>query len=191
VGTVISTCDGIHRRRLHAQDPPLELPVRRYSTAPGRAPELTARMERPAARRGAELNVVLLKPRSTGVVRLHSADPAEPPSIELPNLSDPSDIERLAEGYRRALEVVNRPSVGTAPTDHRVSRPTRLHCSRTSAHRCTRCPTSWGRVRWARDPTRVVWSTRPDAFTERKRSASPMRRSCRTCPQGLRTSRQS
>jgi choline dehydrogenase len=70
-----------------------------------------------------ELNVVLLKPRSTGVVRLHSADPAEPPSIELPNLSDPSDIERLAEGYRRALEVVNRPEIRRHCTDPPPGQP--------------------------------------------------------------------
>jgi len=50
------------------------------------------------------IGVVLLKPRSRGAVRLRSADPADPPSIELPSLSDPSDVERLAEGYRRALE---------------------------------------------------------------------------------------
>ena len=58
-----------------------------------------------------EIGVVLLKPGSRGAVRLRSADPSAPPRIELPNLSDPSDVERLAEGYRRGLEVAGRPEV--------------------------------------------------------------------------------
>lgn len=57
------------------------------------------------------IGVVLMKPRSRGAVRLRSADPADPPSIELPSLSDPFDVERLAEGYRRAVEVANRPEL--------------------------------------------------------------------------------
>jgi choline dehydrogenase len=52
-----------------------------------------------------EIDAVLLKPRSRGRVRLRSADPADPPRIELPGLRDPADAERLAEGYRRALDV--------------------------------------------------------------------------------------
>lgn len=56
---------------------------------------------------GAE--VVLLRPRSRGSVRLRSDDPLDPPVIELPNLDEPADVERLAEGYRRALEVATQP----------------------------------------------------------------------------------
>ena len=56
-----------------------------------------------------EISVLLLKPQSRGAVRLRSADPLDPPSIDLPNLSDPFDVERLIEGYRRALEVANHP----------------------------------------------------------------------------------
>jgi choline dehydrogenase len=52
-----------------------------------------------------EIDVGLLRPRSRGSVRLRSADPAEPPSIELPGLRDPSDTKRLAEAYRRGLDV--------------------------------------------------------------------------------------
>jgi choline dehydrogenase len=54
-----------------------------------------------------EVEVVLLRPRSRGQVRLRSADPAEAPLITLPDLSDPFDMERLEEGYRRAVEVAN------------------------------------------------------------------------------------
>jgi choline dehydrogenase-like flavoprotein len=69
---------------------------------------------------GAE--VVLLRPRSRGSVRLRSSDPSNPPLIELPNLDDPADIERLAEGYRRAVEVAKQPVLrrhcsGPAPTE--------------------------------------------------------------------------
>lgn len=58
-----------------------------------------------------EIGVVLMKPHSRGSVRLHSSDPAEPPLVELPSLTDPSDLERLAEGYLRGLEVANQPEL--------------------------------------------------------------------------------
>ena len=68
------------------------------------------------------VEVILLKPRSHGHVRLRSSDPAEAPAIELPGLNDPTDLERLAEGYRRALDVINRPEIrrlcpGPKPTE--------------------------------------------------------------------------
>jgi choline dehydrogenase len=53
------------------------------------------------------IGVVLLKPRSRGLVQLRSRDPREPPVIALPRLDEPSDGARLAEGYRRAVEVAN------------------------------------------------------------------------------------
>jgi choline dehydrogenase len=58
-----------------------------------------------------EIDVVLLKPRARGTVRLRSADPSEPPLIELPDRRDLFDVERLMEGYRRGLEVAGRPEV--------------------------------------------------------------------------------
>jgi choline dehydrogenase len=58
-----------------------------------------------------EIDVVLLRPRSRGTVRLRSANPTDPPCIELPNLRDPFDVERLAEGYLRGREVASRPEL--------------------------------------------------------------------------------
>jgi choline dehydrogenase len=58
-----------------------------------------------------EIEIVLLRPRSRGTVRLRSEDPSEPPAIQLPSLSDLSDVERLAEGFRRAFEVASRPEI--------------------------------------------------------------------------------
>ncbi len=57
-----------------------------------------------------EIDPVLLKPRSRGRVALRSADPADPPRIELP-IPDPFDVERLAEAYQRGWEVATRPEV--------------------------------------------------------------------------------
>ncbi len=58
-----------------------------------------------------QIDTVLLRPRSRGTVRLRSADPSEPPRIDLPNLRDPFDVELLAEGYIRACEVASRPEI--------------------------------------------------------------------------------
>ncbi len=58
------------------------------------------------------IGVVLLKPHARGSVRLRSADPTDPPRIRLPDVTaDTIDLERLAEGYQRALEVAAGPSV--------------------------------------------------------------------------------
>ncbi len=58
-----------------------------------------------------EIGIVLLRPRSRGVVRLRSHDPLDPPVIELPDLQDPSDLTRLVEGYRRAVHVATQPTL--------------------------------------------------------------------------------
>jgi choline dehydrogenase len=85
------------------------------ATPTAEAPDLMLWMSDPAGPAGGpvtfEIEVVLLKPRSRGTVRLRSADPAEPPCIELPSLNDPSDVERLAEAYLRGLDVAKRPEI--------------------------------------------------------------------------------
>lgn len=58
-----------------------------------------------------EIGVVLMKPRSRGSVLLRTADPADPPLVKLPKLSAQTDLERLAEGYLRGLDVANRPEI--------------------------------------------------------------------------------
>jgi choline dehydrogenase len=58
-----------------------------------------------------EIDAGLLRPRSRGRVRLRSADPADPPRIELPGLRDRVDIERLAEAYARGLDVARHPEI--------------------------------------------------------------------------------
>jgi choline dehydrogenase len=58
-----------------------------------------------------EIDVVLLRPRARGTVRLGSRDPAEPPLIQLPDRRDPIDIQRLAEGYLQGLDVATHPRI--------------------------------------------------------------------------------
>jgi choline dehydrogenase-like flavoprotein len=57
------------------------------------------------------IDAVLMKPESRGSVRLRSADPSAPPLIHLPALDVESDVERLAEAFLRAREVIHRPEV--------------------------------------------------------------------------------
>jgi choline dehydrogenase len=53
------------------------------------------------------LDPVLLKPESRGTVRLRSADSTDPPRITLPRLREPSDVDRLVEGYARGLQIAH------------------------------------------------------------------------------------
>lgn len=69
-----------------------------------------------------EIGILLMRPLSRGRVRLRSPNASDPPLIELPNLDDPADITRLAEGYRLAVEVANdaalrRHCTGPAPSE--------------------------------------------------------------------------
>jgi choline dehydrogenase len=75
------------------------------------------------------IDILLLKPRSRGSVRLRSADPADPPRIDLPNLREPADLERLAEAYRRAREIAADPAVRrlcTEPPPSKIREPREL-----------------------------------------------------------------
>jgi choline dehydrogenase len=56
------------------------------------------------------IDVVLLKPEARGTVGLWSTDPTEAPRIVLPRPGG-LDLDRLAEGYERALEIVHDPAL--------------------------------------------------------------------------------
>jgi choline dehydrogenase len=64
-----------------------------------------------AADPGFYLDPVLLKPVARGTVRLRSQRPTDPPRIALPVLTEPTDLDRFADGYRRAVEIAYRPEV--------------------------------------------------------------------------------
>ncbi len=55
---------------------------------------------------GITLHAVLLRPRSTGWVRLRSADPADAPLVNPNYLGHPDDIRHLREGLRTAREIL-------------------------------------------------------------------------------------
>lgn len=57
------------------------------------------------------IDVVLLKPECRGAVRLRSADPSDPPLIHLPRPLGRADLDRLADGYGRAMEVAAQPAM--------------------------------------------------------------------------------
>lgn len=62
-----------------------------------------------AAGDGYGLMPALEMPHSRGSITLASADPADPPRIEMNQLADPWDLERLREGVRLAVELAARP----------------------------------------------------------------------------------
>jgi choline dehydrogenase len=67
----------------------------------------------------------LLKPRSRGSVLLRSPDPTEMPKIDLSYFREIEDLERLASGLDRAVEVASQPAfVGLSTTRVTRDRPT-------------------------------------------------------------------
>jgi choline dehydrogenase-like flavoprotein len=87
------------------------------------APDLAIWVADPdGADAGFSFDVLLMKPESRGVVRLMSSHPSIPPQIRLPGRLDPTDVARLAEGYRMALDLANRAEIrkvvgGKGPAD--------------------------------------------------------------------------
>ena len=59
---------------------------------------------------GFTIGAVLLQPRSSGVVRLRSADPFDAPLIEPRYLSHPEDVQTLVRGVELARELASMPA---------------------------------------------------------------------------------
>jgi choline dehydrogenase len=135
------------------------------------------------------IEVLLLRPRSRGTVRLRSANPTDPPIIELPHLSDPEDAERLAEGYRRAFAVANRPELRRLCTGPASAEPDDLDALIRAEEYSI--PHVVGTCAMGQGPRTAQSSTCPAAYTEPSASVSSTRRSCRTCPRGSPTCRRS
>jgi choline dehydrogenase len=85
----------------------------RSSVAAAGGPDMLFWLQDPAGDEpGFYFDPILMRARARGSVRLRSADPSDPPRIRLPNPAEESaDMERLVEGYRRALELANRPEI--------------------------------------------------------------------------------
>jgi choline dehydrogenase len=67
---------------------------------------------------GYTLGVILLQPKSSGTVRLASADPLEPPLIDPNYFAEPDDVRVAVTGMRKAAEVLS-----TAPLAEVVGAP--------------------------------------------------------------------
>ena len=62
------------------------------------------------------VHVVLLRPRSTGEVRLQSAEPLAPPLIDPNYFSDESDLEKLVAGLRLVRSLIGKDGCELRPT---------------------------------------------------------------------------
>lgn len=60
---------------------------------------------------GAGLMVSLMRPKSTGRLRLRSADATVDPVLDLGLLTDPRDLDRLGDGVRQAEELLRHPAL--------------------------------------------------------------------------------
>jgi choline dehydrogenase len=65
----------------------------------------------PPRAHGFTIGVILLQPRSSGCVRLRSADPFDPPRIEPRYLSSPEDLATLVAGVELARRVAAMPAL--------------------------------------------------------------------------------
>lgn len=73
---------------------------------------------------GCTLNVCQTRPRSRGFVELRSPDPFAPPRIVPNYLSDPYDLDTMAEGVRLGQEIMGQPAL--KPIIKREQYPGRL-----------------------------------------------------------------
>jgi len=80
-----------------------------YTTNPALFPDTPDASERS----GVSIGAVVLQPKSTGTVRLASADPFAKPIIDPAFLSDPDDVASMVEGVRFAQRMVAAPSLRT------------------------------------------------------------------------------
>eukprot|EP01043_Picozoa_sp_COSAG02_P068253 COSAG02_NODE_11269_length_1757_cov_1.247889_1_plen_538_part_01 len=82
------------------------------------------------APRSGERNLVLIPTinlnRSTGTVGLRSANPADPPNVNLNYLSSDVDVERLREGIRIALKLAASPAMSAVIAEQLAPPPAEL-----------------------------------------------------------------
>jgi len=84
---------------------------RSSSAGPDESPDMLFWLADPAGEPAAfTIECVLMRPRSRGRVTLRSADPADPPRIRPPALSEEIDLDRLGAGAVRAHAVTAHPA---------------------------------------------------------------------------------
>ena len=87
-------------------------PWRSAASGPGESPDMLFWVVDPSGEPAAfSIECDLMRPRSRGWVRLRSADPADPPRITLPSLTEQADLTRLGEAALRAREVALHPAL--------------------------------------------------------------------------------
>ncbi|MFI6318295.1 GMC family oxidoreductase [Nonomuraea sp. NPDC050556] len=67
-------------------------------------------MDRTVGPASGGLMVSLMRPSSTGSVRLRGTDPADDPALDLRLLTEPEDLDRLGEAVRHAFELLGHPA---------------------------------------------------------------------------------
>ena len=132
---------------------------------------------------GAVFGIVtgLLCPTSRGAVRLRSAEPLDPPRIDIGHLRTADDVRRLVEATRHARRLSRthpladfvRAELAPGPT---VADDDDTALAARSEPGSAPTTTPWGRVRWARAHPLVPLSTREAQFTASSDSGWPMHR---------------
>jgi len=77
---------------------------------------------------GCTVNVYQTRPRSRGTVRLRDANPDTPPRVDPNYLSDPYDVDMLAEAVRLGMEIMDQPALKPFVAHvHRPRQPLATH----------------------------------------------------------------
>lgn len=85
------------------------LPNLQYHFLPGAGVEEGA--ETTPSGNGCTVNVYQTRPRSRGTIRLRNGDPDTPPLVDPNYLSDPYDVDVLAEAVRIGMEIMEQPAL--------------------------------------------------------------------------------
>lgn len=100
----------ILRTRPELARPDIQLAFASFGIVREQGPDGMMKVE-PAKQRSVMVTTALLQPRTSGRVRLRSADPAAPPVIEYEMLADAADAENLMAGMAEARRIMEQPAI--------------------------------------------------------------------------------
>jgi choline dehydrogenase len=110
LAAVVFQVQVILRTRADLARPDIQLAFASFGIVREQGPDGMMKVE-PAKERSVMVTTALLGPRTSGRIRLRSADPAAPPVIDYEMLADPADVTDLMGGMAEARRIMAQPAM--------------------------------------------------------------------------------